>query len=114
MGLALTDRNFVKVDQYYETSKEHVYAIGDLLESYMLAHVASAEGIKAVRVICRSAEEAVDPLGVPRSLYTSPEVASFGLSKEEAEEAGYDVQVQQLPFSYNGRAIAIGETEGRI
>ena len=114
MGLALTDRNFVKVDQYYETSKEHVYAIGDLLESYMLAHVASAEGIKAVRAICRRAEEAVDPLGVPRSLYTSPEVASFGLSKDEAEQAGYDVQVQQLPFSYNGRAIAIGETEGYV
>lgn len=114
MGLALTDRNFVKVDQYYETSKEHVYAIGDLLESYMLAHVASAEGIKAVRAICRRAEEAVDPLGVPRSLYTNPEVASFGLSKEEAEKAGYDVLVEQLPFSYNGRAIAIGETEGYV
>lgn len=114
MGLALTERNFVKVDQYYETSQEHVYAIGDLLESYMLAHVASAEGIKAVRAICRRTEEAVDPLGVPRSLYTNPEVASFGLSKEEAEQAGYDVLVQQLPFSYNGRAIAIGETEGYV
>ena len=80
----------------------------------MLAHVASAEGIKAVRAICRRAEEAVDPLGVPRSLYTNPEVASFGLSKEEAEQAGYDVLVDQLPFSYNGRAIAIGETEGYV
>ena len=114
MGLALTERNFIKIDQYYETSKEHVYAIGDLLESYMLAHVASAEGIKAVRAICRRGEEAVDPLGVPRSLYTSPEVASFGLSKEEAEQAGYDVLVEKLPFSYNGRAIAIGETEGYV
>ncbi|KXT77370.1 Dihydrolipoamide dehydrogenase of acetoin dehydrogenase [Streptococcus sp. DD11] len=114
MGLALTERNFVQVDQYYETSKEHVYAVGDLLESYMLAHVASAEGIKAVRAICRQAEEPVDSLGVPRSLYTSPEIASFGLSQEEAEQAGYDVLVQQLPFSYNGRAIAAAETEGYV
>lgn len=114
MGAALTERGFIKVDDYYETTLPHVYAIGDLTESYMLAHVASMEGIKAVKAICRRAEEPVDALGVPRSLYTSPEVASFGLSEEEAKEQGYDVQVEQLPFSFNGRALAAAESEGFV
>ena len=114
MGLTLTERGFVKVDDYYETSLPNVYAIGDLTESYMLAHVASMEGIKAVKAICRKAEDPVDALGVPRSLYTSPEVASFGLSEEEAKEKGYDVVVEQLPFSYNGRALAAAEPEGFV
>lgn len=114
MGAALTERGFIKVDDYYETSIPHVYAIGDLTESYMLAHVASMEGIKAVKAICRRAEEPVDALGVPRSLYTSPEVASFGLSEEEAKEQGYDVQAEQLPFSFNGRALAAAESEGFV
>ncbi|EJN94116.1 dihydrolipoamide dehydrogenase [Streptococcus mutans] len=114
MGAALTERGFIKVDDYYETTLPHVYAIGDLTESYMLAHVASMEGIKAVKAICRRAEEPVDALGVPRSLYTSPEVVSFGLSEEEAKEQGYDVQVEQLPFSFNGRALAAAESEGFV
>lgn len=114
MGAALTERGFIKVDDYYETSIPHVYAIGDLTESYMLAHVASMEGIKAVKAICRRAEEPVDALGVPRSLYTSPEVASFGLSEEEAKEQGYNVQTEQLPFSFNGRALAAAESEGFV
>ena len=80
----------------------------------MLAHVASTEGIKAVRAICWRGEEAVDPLGVP--VHSTPILKwlLFGLSKEEAEQAGYDVLVEQMPFSYNGRAIAIGETEGYV
>ena len=114
MGAALTERGFIKVDDYYEITLPHVYAIGDLTESYMLAHVASMEGIKAVKAICRRAGEPVDALGVPRSLYTSPEVASFGLSEEEAKEQGYDVQVEQLPFSFNGRALAAAESEGFV
>lgn len=114
MGLKLTERGFVKVDDYYETSTPHVYAIGDLTESYMLAHVASMEGIKAVRAICRQAQDPVDAQDVPRSLYTNPEVASFGLSEEEAKEQGYDVLVEQLPFSFNGRAIASTETQGFV
>lgn len=114
MGLDLTDRGFVAVDQYYETSREHVYAIGDLLPTYMLAHVASAEGIKAVRAICRQAEAPLDADAIPRSLYTSPEVASFGMSEEAAKAAGYDVIAAQLPFAYNGRAIATAKPDGFI
>ncbi|MCU9533449.1 dihydrolipoyl dehydrogenase [Streptococcus sp. CSL10205-OR2] len=114
MGLELTSRQFVKVDDYYETSQAGVYAIGDLIESYMLAHVASKEGIKAVKAILRNAEEVLDQTSVPRALYTNPEVASFGLSEAEAKEAGYDPIVKVLPFSYNGRAIASNETKGFV
>ncbi|WP_203264448.1 dihydrolipoyl dehydrogenase [Streptococcus uberis] len=114
MGLTLTDRHFVKVDQFYESSQAGVYAIGDLTESYMLAHVASKEGIKAVKAILGQAEEAFDQTSVPRALYTNPEVASFGLSEDEARKAGYKVIVKEMPFSYNGRAIASNETKGFV
>ena len=97
MGLELTEKGFIKVDSYYESSQSGVYAIGDLIPGYMLAHVASSEGIKAVRAICRQAEEPVDNSSVPRSLFTTPEIASFGLSEEEAVQQGYDISVGQLP-----------------
>lgn len=114
MRLELTDKGFVKVDGYYESSQSGVYAIGDLIPGYMLAHVASSEGIKAVRAICRQAEEPVDNSSVPRSLFTTPEIASFGLSEEEAVQQGYDISVGQLPYVYNGRAIATNSAKGFV
>ena len=108
MGLELTEKGFIKVDSYYESSQSGVYAIGDLIPGYMLAHVASSEGIKAVRAICRQAEEPVDNSSVPRSLFTTPEIASFGLSEEEAVQQGYDISV------YNGRAIASNSAKGFV
>ena len=114
MGLELTEKGFIKVDSYYESSQSGVYAIGDLIPGYMLAHVASSEGIKAVRAICRQAEEPVDNSSVPRSLFTTPEIASFGLSEEEAVQQGYDISVSQLPYVYNGRAIASNSAKGFV
>ena len=114
MGLELTEKGFIKVDSYYESSQSGVYAIGDLIPGYMLAHVASSEGIKAVRAICRQAEEPVDNSSVPRSLFTTPEIASFGLSEEEALQQGYDISVGQLPYVNNGRAIASNSAKGFV
>ena len=114
MGLELTEKGFIKVDCYYESSQTGVYAIGDLIPGYMLAHVASSEGIKAVRAICRQAEESVDNSSVPRSLFTTPEIASFGLSEEEAVQQGYDISVSQLPNDYNNRAIASNSAKGFV
>jgi len=102
------------VNDYYQTSQEHVYAIGDLIGGYTLAHAASSEGIKAVKAIIGQPERPIQARLVPRSLFTSPEVASFGLSEAEAKAAGYDTIVQQLPFSFNGRAIAVDQTTGFI
>ena len=115
MGLRLDERNqFVKVNEYYETSMKNVYAIGDLIGGYTLAHAASTEGIKAVRAMSGKKERPVSPDSIPRPLFIEPEVAEFGMSEEEAKEAGYDVIVERMPFSFNGRAIAAAETEGFV
>lgn len=108
------NKKFIAVNEYYQTSAPHIYAIGDVIGGYQLAHAASAEGLKAVRAITGQKEVPVDPQAVLRCVYTDPEVASFGMSVAEAKAAGYDVIVNQLPFSINGRAIASEETEGFI
>ncbi len=115
MNVALDKQGkFIAVDEYYQTFKEHVYAIGDVIGGYTLAHSASAEGIKAVRAMNGMKERPILNRFVPRSLFTNPEVATFGLSEEEAKNQGYDVVVGQLPFGFNGRAIAVDQTDGFI
>lgn len=115
MGVKLdAKQQFVSVDEYYETSEKNVYAIGDLIGGYTLAHAASAEGIKAVRAMSGQKEKPVNPNSIPRPLFTVPEVSEFGMSEEAARKAGYDVVVEQMPFSFNGRAIAAVETEGFV
>ena len=105
---------FVKVDENYQTSLTDVYAIGDLIGGYQLAHVASHEGIHAVEGMFGNPQFPVDSTSVPRCLYTSPEVASFGLSEVQAREAYSEVVVKMMPFASNGKAIASLETEGFI
>ena len=115
MGLDLDESGkFVQVDEYYESSTPGVYAIGDLIGGHTLAHAASAEGIKAVKAMSNQKEGPVRPTSIPRSLYTDPEVAEFGLDEKEAVSAGYDVITEKLPFSFNGRALSSGETEGFV
>lgn len=115
LGLELTEnKKFVKVDHHYETSQANVYAIGDVTDSYMLAHVASEEGLRAVSAIRKEPQRPLDAELVPRCLYTDPEIASFGLSAEEAQAKGYQVIVKKLPFSANGKAIAGEETTGFV
>ncbi len=115
MGLTLSsDDKFVEVDEYYETSQPHVYAIGDAIPGYSLAHSASAEGIKAIRAMNDEKELPVSQNEIPRSLYTQPEVASFGMSEEQAKAAGYDVVSRQMPMSFNGRAMAQADTDGFV
>lgn len=115
MRLKLDEKQqFVLVDDYYETSEKDVYAIGDLIGGYTLAHAASAEGIKAARAMSGQKEMPVHPHSIPRPLFIEPEVSEFGMNEEEAKQAGYDVIVEQMPFSFNGRAIASAETEGFV
>lgn len=115
MGLEMDEKSrFVKVDEYYETSEKGVYAIGDLIGGYTLAHAASAEGVKAVRAMSGIKELPVNPYSIPRPLYIDPEVSEFGMNEEEAKKAGYDVIVKKMPFSFNGRAIASAQTDGFV
>lgn len=105
---------YVVVNENYETSKKHVYAVGDLIGGYQLAHAASAEGIKAVQAIAGKAEKKIALDEIPRCVYVRPEIASFGMNEIEAREAGYDVTVTKSSVTGNGKAIAMGETEGFV
>lgn len=113
LGLQMKDRNkFVAVNENYETSKKHVYAVGDLIGDYQLAHAASAEGIAAVHVIAGDFSKRLNQDEIPRCIYTHPEAASFGLTEEQAKKAGYEVRVTKSNISGNSKAITMGKSEG--
>lgn len=112
--LGLKADRFIEVNAHYETSVAGVYAIGDAIGGYMLAHAASAEGLHAVAHMTGANPEPLQQTLIPRCIYTTPEVASFGLSEEEARANGYDVQVSSMPFSIIGKAIATNDTEGFV
>ncbi|MGX6977893.1 dihydrolipoyl dehydrogenase [Vagococcus elongatus] len=115
LGLRLTNqKKFIDVNEYYQTNSPNVYAVGDIIEGYMLAHAASKEGVKAVRHMFGDKELPLSNDAVPRCVYTHPEIASFGMTAEEAEMSGQEVLIASVPYSANGRAIAGNETLGFI
>jgi dihydrolipoamide dehydrogenase len=107
------DRRRVLVNEFMETSVPDVYAIGDVLGAYMLAHVASYEGEVAVENALGH-QRAADYRAVPYCVFTIPELAGVGLGEREAKERGLDYQVVRFPFSASSRALAMGETEGQV
>ncbi|MBL7777087.1 MAG: dihydrolipoyl dehydrogenase [Chitinophagales bacterium] len=109
-----TEKGLVVVDDYYQTNVPGVYAIGDIVKGPALAHVASAEGITCVEKIAGHHPEPVDYNNIPSCTYTSPEVASVGLTEEQAKEKGYEIKVGKFPFSASGKAKASGHTEGFV
>ena len=115
LNLAKTEnQKFVDVNRFYQTSIDNIYAVGDIVDGYMLAHAASKEGVKAVRHMFSQKEAPLKNEQVPRCVYTHPEIASFGLSKEEAKTKGFDVLISKTNYSANGRGIAGNETTGFI
>jgi len=109
-----TEKGRVKVDEFYRTNVEGVYAIGDILEGPALAHVASAEGIVCVEKIAGKKPEPIDYNNIPGCTYTSPEVSSVGLTEAKAKEAGYEIKVGKFPYSASGKASAAGQKEGFV
>ena len=107
------NRRFIKVDDNFQTSVPHIYAIGDVIGGAMLAHKASAEGIRAVEIIAGK-EADVDVKTIPGCVYTSPEIASVGLSEEEAKEAGIETYVGKYSMMGNGKTIISGTGRGFI
>jgi dihydrolipoamide dehydrogenase len=93
------------------TNVPHIFAIGDTTPGPALAHRASKQGIVAAEVIA-GLPSAVDSPYVPYVIFSEPQIAGVGLSREEAEQQGYSVKVGKFPFSANGRALATNETEG--
>jgi dihydrolipoamide dehydrogenase len=113
MGVEMEDGR-VKVDEYYRTNVNGVYAIGDMVGGPALAHVASAEGITCVEKIAGHHPQPVDYGNVPGCTYTSPEVASVGMTEKAAREAGYELKVGKFPFTASGKASAAGAKDGFI
>jgi dihydrolipoamide dehydrogenase len=111
IGVKVDDHGFVVVDEQRKTTVDHVYAIGDVAGQPMLAHKASREGCVAAEVIA-GLPSACDYRVVPAVIFTEPEIASVGMTEEQAKEAGYEVAVGKSPFSANGRALSLIEAEG--
>jgi dihydrolipoamide dehydrogenase len=109
-----TEKGKVVVDGYYQTNVPGIYAIGDLLATQALAHVASAEGIICVEKIAGHHPETIDYNNIPGCTYCSPEIASVGYTEEAAKKAGYEIKVGKFPFTASGKASAAGAKEGFV
>lgn len=112
-GVAV-NRGKVVVDEWYRTSVAGVYAIGDIIPTPALAHVASAEAICCVEKICGLEPEKVDYSTVPSCIFTTPEVASVGLTEKQAREQGIEVKIGRFPFTASGKATAGGDRDGFV
>ena len=109
-----TDRGYIQVDGMMRTNVPGIYAIGDVVPTPWLAHVASAEGVVAVEHMAGKNPPALNYDQVPGCTYCSPEVASIGLTEAKARERGYDVAVGKFPFSANGKARVLNDTAGFV
>ena len=109
-----TEKDRVVVDEWYRTSVPGYYAIGDILPTQALAHVASAEGITCVEKIKGLDVERIDYGNIPGCTYCTPEIASVGLTEKQAKEKGYEIKVGKFPFSASGKATANGDTDGFV
>ena len=109
-----TERGHIVTDAACRTNVEGLYAIGDVTAPPWLAHKASHEGVIAAEAIAGKHPHAMDPRNIPGCTYCRPQIASVGLTEAKAKEAGYDVKTGTFPFIGNGKAIALGETEGFV
>ncbi|MDG2444193.1 MAG: dihydrolipoyl dehydrogenase [Flavobacteriaceae bacterium] len=110
----ITDRDKILVNDWYQTNIPGYYAIGDVTPGPALAHVASAEGITCVEKIAGLHSEVIDYGNIPGCTYASPEIASVGLTEEQAKEQGYELKIGKFPFSASGKATAAGTTDGFV
>lgn len=113
LGIEL-EKGKIKVDDFYKTNIEGIYAIGDIVHGPALAHVASAEGICCVENIAEKNPDKIDYSNIPGATYTTPEVASVGLTEDAAIEKGYELKVGKFPFRASGKAAAAGNQDGFI
>ena len=109
-----TENDKIKVDEFYRTNIENIYAIGDIVDGPTLAHVASAEGITCIEKIKGLNPNPIDYNNIPGCTYCKPEVASVGYTEEKAIAEGYDIKVGKFPFSASGKAQASGQPTGFV
>ncbi len=113
-GVVVDERGFVQVDEYCRTGEPDVFAVGDLIATPQLAHVAYAEAILVVKQVLGESPMPIMYDRVPWAIYCHPEVAWAGPNEEQARAAGHDVIVAKHPFKFNSRAMILGETEGLV
>ncbi len=114
LGVKVDERGFVPVDHRRMTNVAGIYAIGDVTGQPMLAHKGSHEGLVAAAAIAGDKGAAYDPACIPAVIFTDPEIASVGLTVEEAKKAGFDPVEGKFPFGASGRAMSLNETEGWV
>lgn len=118
IGLENTDiqleNGCIAVNEYYQTKERHIYAIGDVIGGMQLAHVASHEGMRAVEHLAGEAHIPLHYVNIARCVYSAPEVASVGLTEEQARGNGYRVKTEKFSFKGNGKALIYGEAEGFV
>lgn len=110
----ITDKGKILVNEWYQTNMPGYYAIGDVLNTQALAHVASHEGITCVEKIAGLHVEPIDYKNIPGCTYCSPEIASVGYTEKAAKEAGYEIKVGKFPFTASGKAKAGGNADGFV
>ena len=113
-GLKTNERGFIDVDPQRRTKVQNIFAIGDITGMPLLAHKAMKEGVIAAEVIAGDRSAAFDPVAIPNCVYTDPEVATVGLSEEEAKAAGYELRIGKFPQKASGRARTMNDTDGLI
>ncbi len=114
VGVNLTERGAIDIDNSMRTNVPNIYAIGDVATEYRLAHIASAMGMIAAETIAGHPTRTLDYRMMPRATYCVPQVASFGYTEAQAKEVGYEINVGQFAFQPNGKALGLGEREGFI
>jgi dihydrolipoamide dehydrogenase len=114
VGVKLSDRGHIEIDERMATNVDGIWAIGDVTGKLLLAHVASAMGIVAAENIAGVETVTLDYDMMPRATYCHPQTASFGFTKAQAEEKGYDVSVGEFPFQASGKALGLGDYQGFV
>lgn len=113
VGVSKDERGFVQIDNNFQTSVPGVYAIGDIVDGPMLAHKASEEGVAVVEVISGKRPH-INYVAIPSIVYTWPEVASVGMTEEEAKADGLSVKIGKFPFKANSRARCVDDDDGFV
>ncbi|TNU76817.1 dihydrolipoyl dehydrogenase [Miniimonas arenae] len=114
IGVKLTERGAIEIDDYMRTNVPNVYAIGDVTAKMMLAHVAEAQGVVAAETLAGAETMSIDYRFIPRATYCHPQIGSMGLTEQQAKDAGHEIKVATFPFSANGKAQGLGEGVGFV
>jgi dihydrolipoamide dehydrogenase len=114
VGVQLTDRGFIKINDHMETTAKGIYAIGDVAGPPMLAHKGEHEGVVLAELLAGKSTHGMDYDNIPNATYCHPEVASIGLTEAQCKEKKLDYKVGKFPFMASGRARTAGETDGHV